>query len=136
MVRSNFRRSDLAPFFEDSVDSMTYLQMLNQFMWPQVKYQLMFFQQDGTSPHHSYEIRSWLDQKFPNRWIGRRGLIEGPARSPDLSPLDFFLWDYLKYILYKSPPSTENELRVRIKQACEEIHPTMCKRAWENEWFG
>jgi transposase len=119
-------------FFEGSVNSMTYLQMLNEFLWPQVKYQRKFFQQDGASPHYSLDVRSWLDQKFPNRWIGRRGPIEWPARSPDLSPPDFFLWGYLKDIVYKSTPSTENVLRDRIKQACKEIDPGMCKRACEN----
>lgn len=27
---------------------------------------------------------------FPNRWIGRRGFVECKAKSPDLSPMDFF----------------------------------------------
>jgi hypothetical protein len=28
------------------------------------------------------------------RWIGRVGFTEWPARSPDLTPLHFFLWGY------------------------------------------
>ncbi|EZA48673.1 hypothetical protein X777_13179, partial [Ooceraea biroi] len=37
-----------------------------------------------------------LNESFPDRWIGRGGRISWPARSPDLMPLDFFLWGHLK----------------------------------------
>lgn len=37
---------------------------------------------------------AYLDKTFPNRWIERRGPIEWPTRSPDLTPLDYFLWDH------------------------------------------
>ena len=33
---------------------------------------------------------------FPGRLISLRGDVEWPARSPDLSPCDVFLWGYLK----------------------------------------
>jgi hypothetical protein len=38
---------------------------------------------------------------YPNRWIGRGGLRHWPALSPDLNPLDFFLWGYVKNVVYK-----------------------------------
>ncbi|EZA48500.1 hypothetical protein X777_12995, partial [Ooceraea biroi] len=40
--------------------------------------------------------RNILNESFPDRWIGRGGRISWPARSPDLTPLDFFLWGHLK----------------------------------------
>ena len=40
--------------------------------------------------------RLHLDAAFPDTWIGRRGAIEYPARSPDLTSMDFFLWDISK----------------------------------------
>ena len=79
-----------------------------------------------------HPVRSWLDRKFPDRWIGRRGPIEWPARSPDLSPPDFFLWGYLKNIVYKDRPPNISALRERIEQACEDIDIDMCRRACEN----
>ncbi|KOC62993.1 hypothetical protein WH47_02442 [Habropoda laboriosa] len=33
---------------------------------------------------------------FRGRWIGRRGTVEWPARSPDLALLDLYLWGKLK----------------------------------------
>ena len=50
----------------------------------------IWFQQDGAPPHFGIAVRQFLNQTFPDRWIGRRGTIEWPARSPDMTPLDFF----------------------------------------------
>ncbi|KAG8289720.1 hypothetical protein J6590_098624, partial [Homalodisca vitripennis] len=46
--------------------------------------------QDGAPPHYGLHVREYLNNIFPNRLIGRRGSIEWPPRSPDLSPLDYF----------------------------------------------
>ena len=119
-------------FFDGSVTSESYLQMLDDFLWPLVKQQRMFFQQDGAPAHYSLDVRNWLNKKFGDRWIGRRGPIEWPARSPDLTPPDFFLWGYLKNIVYRSEPSTCDELRSRIEEACAEISKDMCKRVCQN----
>lgn len=34
----------------------------------------------------------YLDDIFPGRWIGRRGLWEWPPENPDLTPMDNILW--------------------------------------------
>ena len=52
----------------------------------------IFFQQDGAAPHYSIRAREILNRKMPQNWIGRRGHIEWPARSPDLPPCDFLIW--------------------------------------------
>ena len=64
----------------------------------------MFFQQDGAPAHNAIIVRRHLDQIFPNRWIGTFGVIPWPARSPDLTSMDFFLWGYLKTSVYVDPP--------------------------------
>ncbi|MBZ5796973.1 hypothetical protein K8353_43720, partial [Burkholderia contaminans] len=58
---------------------------------------------------------AYLDEVFPNRWIGRRGRIEWPARSPDLTPLDYFLWGYLKSKVYVTRPENLEDLKARIR---------------------
>ena len=59
-------------------------------------FQNIWFQQDGAAAHYGREAGAYLDTQFPHMWIGKRGEIEWPARSPDLKPLDYFLWGYLK----------------------------------------
>lgn len=87
--------------------------------------QELIFQQDGAPPHFSLNVRNYLNDRFPGRWIGRRGAIEWPPRSPDLSPLDFFLWGHIKSVVYKTPPATLEELRRRITTVCREVTPQM-----------
>ena len=50
----------------------------------------LYFQQDGTPAHYSRAVREYLDETFPEKWIGRRRPIDWPGRSPDLTPMDFF----------------------------------------------
>lgn len=116
-------------FFEGSVTGKSYLEMLKDYLWPQVKQRGLYFQQDGSPVHFALEVRRWLDEKFPDRWIGRGGPIKWPPRSPDLTPPDFFLWGYLKNIVYRDKPLTLDELRDRIERACEELSKEMCERA-------
>ena len=87
-----------------------------------------YFQQDGAPAHYGRIVRDWLDTTFPNRWIGRRGPIEWPARSPDLTPPDFFLWGVLKDKVFAQRPRTISELREVIIQECERIEPQLCQK--------
>jgi transposase len=119
-------------FFDESVTGESYLAMLKEFLWPKIKYKRMLFQQDGAPPHYSLAVRAWLNEKFPGRWLGRRGPLEWPARSPDLTPCDFFLWGYLKNIVYRERPATIEQLRERIAKACEEIPIEICKNACQS----
>jgi hypothetical protein len=43
-------------------------------------------------------VRQFLNESFPNKWIGRGSFLARPTRSSDLIPLVFFLWGYVKNI--------------------------------------
>ena len=79
------------------------------------------FQQDGAPPYYHRDVRSFLDEILPNRWIGRRSFAEYPPRSLDLTPLDFFLWGYLKDKVYAMRPGTVAELRATIERECTQM---------------
>lgn len=51
----------------------------------------VLFQQDRALSHATHEIRSLSNDLFPNGWIWRYNPREWPAKSPDLTPPDFFL---------------------------------------------
>lgn len=80
----------------------------------------MIFMHDGAPPHFTRAVRMWLHQKFPNRWIGRGAdaPIHWPARSPDLNPLDFTVWSYLKSKVYSSEINSVVQLRRRVENEC------------------
>ena len=80
-----------------------------------------YFKQDGAPPDYHRDVRAHLDAVFPDTWIGQRDTIEYPARSPDLTPMDFFLWGYLKDKVYRSKPRTIDALKLVIERQCCDI---------------
>ncbi|GBL75689.1 hypothetical protein AVEN_154998-1 [Araneus ventricosus] len=60
-------------------------------------------------------------ETFQNQVIGYGGFVEWPPRSPDLTPLDFFLWGLIKGQVYENPPPTSQVLRRRITDACASV---------------
>ena len=82
------------------------------------------FQHDGASSHFHRAVRDWLDEVFPHKWIGRRGPIEWTPRSPDLTPLDFYLWGFVKTNVYASKVHTLEDLETRIIDAVRSISQT------------
>lgn len=84
----------------------------------------MWFMHDGAPAHFSVVARQHLDIAYPNRWIGRAGPQNWPARSPDMNPIDFYLWGHLKALVYKTPVIDVNDLRNRIIDNCNVIRNT------------
>jgi hypothetical protein len=62
--------------------------------------------------------------------VGRGGPIPWPPRSPDITPLDFFLWGYVKDIVSKTPVTSLDELKLRIVAAIETVTPQMLENTW------
>ncbi|XP_066595419.1 uncharacterized protein [Prorops nasuta] len=54
----------------------------------------LIFQHDGAPAHFHISASIKLHERFPDRWMGRGGPIAWPPRSPDLNPLDYFLWGH------------------------------------------
>jgi len=69
---------------------------------------------------------------FPSRLISLRGDIGWPARSPDLTPCDFFLWGYFKAEVYKHRPQTLKALKDAIREEGARIPPEMTIIVMEN----
>ena len=53
--------------------------------------------------------------------IGRIDLIEFPLHSPNLTPLDFYLWETLKNVVYRRNPATLAALWEEIEIVCAAI---------------
>ncbi|CAH1988414.1 unnamed protein product [Acanthoscelides obtectus] len=93
-------------------------------MWDDVMLdlrRLAWFQLDGCPAHYSRIVRNWLNENYPERWIGRGGPVAWPPRSPDLNPSDFFVCGFLKEKVYQTPVTTRDVLIDRIRNACDEI---------------
>jgi hypothetical protein len=100
--------------------------MLRDTVIPQLKRQHdnddFFFQQDKAPPHYAVTVRKFLDEQLPNRWIGRRGPVEWPPRSPDLTPKDFFFWAVVKDKVFSRKPRNVYDMIRCIREACQDTN--------------
>jgi hypothetical protein len=80
-----------------------------------------WIQMDGAPAHCGRVVREWLNRHYPQRWIGRSGPVLWPPRSPDLNPMDYYVWGALKQKVYIRPVLTRDNLLERIITSCEEL---------------
>ena len=59
-----------------------------------------------------------------------RSPIAWPPRSPNITPLDFFSWGYVKDVVYRTKVKDISDLKERITAAVEAINEEMLKRTW------
>jgi hypothetical protein len=127
-----FRDRIIGPvFFEENVTGESYITLLRTKVTEALEdltgneRRRVWFLHDGAGPHYAVAVREELHAMFRNQWIGRGGPVHWPARSPDLTPLDFSLWGYIKEQVYAHPIATPQELRWRIQVAVAGITPGM-----------
>lgn len=114
-------------FFHQNVNGEVYLAMLNDQVVPVLEEEFLRFRrqqngqfrhlwwaQDGAPAHRTRIVTARLQQLFGNRVLALNHEVEWPPRSPDLTPLDFFLWGYLKSRVYTTPPASLDDLQQRI----------------------
>ncbi|PNF31580.1 hypothetical protein B7P43_G00793 [Cryptotermes secundus] len=115
-------------FAEMTVTSDTYLDMLQNFVFPQVE---ALQPEINFQPHWSTIVRDALEKHFPGRWTGRGGPISWPPRSPDITPLDCFLCGYVKDVVYKTQVRDIDQLETRIRDAIATVVAGMLARTWQ-----
>ncbi|GBL93892.1 hypothetical protein AVEN_153650-1 [Araneus ventricosus] len=89
-------------FYEGTLTGQRYLELLQDVITdfvenlPLHELRNVWFQHDGAPPHKISNVKQYLMETFQNQIIGYGGFVEWPPRSPDLTPLDFFLWGHIK----------------------------------------
>ncbi len=73
-----------------------------------------------------------LIKTFPKKWLGHRGPVDWPARSPDLTPTDYFMWGYIKDIVYNNKPRNLADLKQSSVTAFHTIDTGLCKKVCES----
>jgi len=117
-------------FFEDqdghaeTINSERYPCILNKKFVPALRTRgfsvnHIWFQQDGATPHTSSAVLDWIKETFKDRVDSLKTQYAWPPHSPDLSPLDFYLWGFLKDRAYKPSPTTLKELDANIRRETE-----------------
>lgn len=83
----------ISPFFIDgNLNGSNYLTLLQNNIVPiltdlyadppnpQASANMIWFQQAGAPPHYQINFQQYLNRMYPNRWIGKRGSIDGVIR--------------------------------------------------------
>lgn len=132
----------IGPYFFENEDGVAitvngerYRSMIRNFLWPRLddmNFRNMWFHQDGATCHTAQTTIDILHERFEGRVISRRGDVNWPPRSCDLTPLDFFLWGFLKSQVYANRPQTTGDLKMNITHAIAQIQFDLCARVVEN----
>ncbi|GFX13878.1 putative LOC100569746 [Trichonephila clavipes] len=106
--------------------------MITNFFIPELNnhdVQEMWFQHDGATCHTARATIDLLKDTFGDRLISRFGPVNWPPRSCDLTPLDYFLWDYVKSLVYADKPQTLDHLEDNIRRVIADIRPQMLEKS-------
>ncbi|GFX86922.1 histone-lysine N-methyltransferase SETMAR [Trichonephila clavipes] len=92
----------------------------------------LWFQQDGATCHTARATIDLLKDTFGDHLISRFGPVNWPPRTYDLTPLDYFLWGYVKSLVYADKPQTLDHLEDNIRRVIADIRPQMLEKVIEN----
>jgi transposase len=83
----------------------------------------IYYQHDGCPAHNDRFATEWLHNAFPGKVIGTYEDLAWPARSPDLSCLDFFLWGHIKTKIYdrRTPFQNVDTLWDAVNDSCTAV---------------
>lgn len=118
-----------------TVNGARYRDMITNFLVPEIEARDLddiWFQQDGATCHTARETMDILKQRFGEQLISRLGPVNWPPRSCDITPLDFFLWGYVKSKVFVDKPASIEALEANITRVIREIPPVMFERVIEN----
>ncbi|GFU61156.1 putative DD41D transposase [Trichonephila clavipes] len=94
--------------------------------------QELWFQQDIATCHTAHATIDLLKDTFVDRLMLRFEPVNWPTRSCDLTPLDYFLWGYVKSFVYADKPQTLDHLEDNIRRVIADIRPQMLGKLIEN----
>ncbi|GFV28739.1 DUF4817 domain-containing protein [Trichonephila clavipes] len=117
-----------------TVNGDRYRAMITNFFIPELNnhdVQELWFQQDGATCHTARATIDLLKDTFGDRLISRFGPVNWPPRSCDLTPLDYFLWGYVKSLVYADKPQTLDHLEDNIRRVIADIRPQMLEKVIE-----
>ncbi|GFW80796.1 uncharacterized protein TNCV_3778761 [Trichonephila clavipes] len=89
----------------------------------------------ATRPRTCHTARATIDllkDTLGDRLISRFGPVNWPPRSCNLTPLDYFLWGYVKSLVYADKPQTLDHLEDNIRRVIADIWPQMLEKVIEN----
>ncbi len=111
-------------FLKTNVTAPVYQEILEHFMLPSAdqlfKDADFIFQQDLAPAHTAKSTKSWLNDHGV-------GVLDWPANSPDLNPIEN-QWGIVKRKIRNKKPKNADELKVTVKETWASIPPQQCHK--------
>ncbi|GFX60619.1 DUF4817 domain-containing protein [Trichonephila clavipes] len=105
--------------------------MITNFFIPELNnhdVQEMWFQEYGATCHTARATIDLLKDTLGDHLISRFGPVNWPPRSCDLTPLEYFLWGYVKSLVYADKPQTLDHLEDNVRRVIAYIRPQMLEK--------
>ncbi|GFU05015.1 transposable element Tc3 transposase [Trichonephila clavipes] len=106
--------------------------MITNFFIPELNnhdVQELWFQHDGATCHTARAAIDLLKDTIGDHLISRFGPVNWPSRFCDLTPLDYFLWGYVKPLIYADELQTLVHLEDNISRVIADIRPQMLEKS-------
>ena len=85
----------------------------------------LVWQQDSAPAHKSKETQAWLQKEY----YDFVPFFHWPPFSPDMNPLDFFVWSYVENITNMTSHNTKASLIAAIRRVFAELPPALVEKA-------
>ena len=118
------------------MNQFVYKELLEEKVWPLLKHRAtreqLYFMQDGATCHTTPLNLDFLRSKFAGRVISHKTDLPWPPNSPDLNPLDFFFWGHSMNHVFRTKPSTIENLKSIVNDFAENMDSNLVQRACES----
>lgn len=135
----------VGPYFIDEIEDQTdcretlttsrYISMLQDQVIPELKrklgssFETCWFQQDGAPVHTAARSLEFLKSVFGRRLVSNKTDCIWPPYSPDLSPLDYWFWSFMRRLIGQHDPQTKQEVKEVAGLACSQISEVQVRKA-------
>lgn len=120
-------------FYDDNLNATKYEDLLRNGIQMILNHrpgrERVWYQMDGAPPHNSRSVSEALTEIFEDRWIGNNGPFRWPPKTPDGNPLDYFVWGFIKNMIYSDPITTMEDMKSRVRTAFNSLTPESIRSA-------
>lgn len=108
IVKLKMVRFCICIIYEVNLNTCSFLEILNNVLEETVnslpinETTVAWYQHDEAPSHNGGNIAQILEEIFDSKWKPNNGPCCCPLHSIDLNPMDFFIWGYIKNIVFKS----------------------------------